>query len=172
MKLLALDLALNTGWAFGDSLASAHVGVWRLPGYAEDKIDRTMGSIYSAVNTVCRGNKIEGVIIEAAMRGIQRQNKRGITTATSAHGDRCLTMLQGAARAGAANAGVRLFRFPAPNTWRAAVLGNGYPKNPKDLAVEYCRLSGRNIPEHDAAEAFCMLQFGLGEQNLLDKIKP
>lgn len=171
MNILALDLSLESGWAFGDSIASAHVGTWKLPGFSDDKIDRTLGSIYSAVNTICRGNKIEGVVIEAALRGIHKKNKRGITTPTSAHGDRCLTLLNGAARAGAANAGVALFRFPAPNTWRAAVLGNGFPKDPKAAAVNYATMVGRNTPNHNAAEALCMLQWGLGEQNLLSRIK-
>lgn len=172
MKILALDLALTTGFAFGYDLASAHCGIWRLPGYSDNNINRTLGSIYSAVNTICRANKIEAVVIEAALRGVKRTNKRGITTPTSAHGDRCLTMLNGAARAGAANAGVKIFYFPAPASWRKSVLGNGFPEKPKDAAIAYCRMSGRDIAEHDAAEAFCMLQFGLGKQNLLDRIKP
>src|SRR5579872_6141685 len=128
MRLLALDLALLTGWAFGEDLASAHVGTWTLPGYADPVIDRSLGSIYSAVNTICRANKIGRVIIESALIGIKKKNARGITTPTSRHGDRCLTMLNGCARAGAANAGVTQIDVIAPNTWRAAVLGNGYPK--------------------------------------------
>ena len=172
MKLLALDIAADTGFAFGDDFKTAHCNVWKVGSYADDRIDATLGSIYSAVNTICRGNKIEGVVIEAALRGIKRQNKRGITTPTSSHGDRCLTMLHGAARAGAANAGVKTFWFPAPNTWRAAVLGNGFPKNPKAEALLYCERMGRSLTDHNAAEALCMLQFRLGAQNLLDRIKP
>lgn len=169
--MLSLDLALETGWAFGDDIASAHVGTWKLPGYGDTVIDRTLGSIYSAVNTICRGNQIEGVIIEAALRGIQKKNSRGITTPTSAHGDRVLTMVNGAARAGAANAGVKIFLFPGPSTWRKAVLGHGFPDKPKEAAVTHCHRIGRKIANHNSAEALCMLQFGLGEQNLLDRIK-
>lgn len=171
MRILALDLALETGWAFGEDFASAQVGVWRHPGYGDSVIDRTLGSVYSAVHTCCRANNIEGVVIEAAMRGLKRKNKRGITTKTSAHGDRVLTMLNGAARAGAANAGVKLFRFPAPNTWRAAVYGDGFPKNPKAKAVDHCGLLGRSVPNHNSAEALCMLQWGLSGQDLLARIK-
>jgi hypothetical protein len=171
LRILALDLALETGWAFGDDIASAHAGVWLLPGYSDTNIDRTLGSIYSSVNTICRANQIGIVIIEAALRGLKRTNKRGITTASSAHGDRCLTMLNGAARAGAANAGVRTFDNPAPNTWRKAVLGNGFPKDPKAEAVEYCRRNGRTIPNHNAAEAVCILQYGIGKHGLMARIK-
>jgi Holliday junction resolvasome RuvABC endonuclease subunit len=171
LRILALDLAVTTGWAFGDNLASAHVGTWRLPGYADERIQQTLGSIYSAVNTICRGNMIEAVIIEAALRTIKKKNSRDVWTPTSAHGDRCLTMLNGAARAGAANAGVKQFEFPAPNTWRAAVYGEGYPKNPKAHALEYCRRNGRDIKEHDAAEALAILQYGIGKVGLLGRIK-
>lgn len=171
MKILALDLALETGWAFGDKIADAHAGTWQLPGYADDRIERTMGSIYSAVNTICRGNQIEGVIIEAALRGVKRTNQRGITTPTSSHGDRCLTMLNGAARAGAANAGVTQFWNPAPNTWRKVVLGNGFPKNPKDEAVKFMARIGRVVANHNTAEALCMLDWKLRESNLLSRIK-
>lgn len=171
MKALALDLALETGWAFGDSIASAHSGLWRLPGYSDDKIDATLGSIYSAVNTICRGNEITLLIIEAALRGVKKKNARDVWTPTSAHGDRCLTMLNAAARAGAANGGVRKVMVVAPCTWRKSVLGNGFPKNPKDKAMDYCRMIGRRPEEHNEAEALCMLQHALGNQNLLDRIR-
>ena len=171
MKILALDLALETGWAFGENIASAHCGIWALPGYSDDKIERTLGSIYSAVNTICRGNKIEGVVIEAALRTINKKNSRGITTPTSAHGDRCLTMLNGAARAGAANAGVTKFWHPAPSTWRKVVLGNGFPEKPKEEAVKFCARIGRAVENHNTAEALCMLDWKTRESNLLDRVK-
>lgn len=171
MKILALDLALATGFAFGEKLETAHCGVWKLPGYSDDRINRTLASIYSAVHATCKANGVDTVIIEAALRTIKKKNKRDVWTKTSSHGDRCLTMLQGAARAGAANAGVKNFEFPAPNTWRASVLSNGYPKNPKSEAIEYVRRNGRNIAEHDAAEALCMLQYGVGKFGLLGRIK-
>lgn len=170
--LLALDLALNTGWAFGDDLASAHAGAWKLPGFADHLIERSLGSIYSAVNSLCRANNIEGVIIEAALRNISKRNSRGVWTPTSAHGDRCLTLINGAARAGAANAGVKTVDFPGPSTWRAAVLGHGFPAKPKDEALKYCHRIGRTVADHNTAEALCMLQYGLGKRNLLDRIKP
>ncbi len=171
MRLLALDLALNTGWAWGENLARAYAGVWRLPGYSERDLPRTLGGIYSAVLTVCRSNEIEAVQIEAALRGVKRTNKRGITTPTSAWGDRCLTMLNGAAQAAVANSGAKLLKPVGPSTWRKSVLGEAFPANPKEAAVRYCALQGREIPDHDAAEAFCILQHALGNQNLLDRIK-
>lgn len=171
MRLLALDLALKTGWAWGDNLSQAHAGTWTLPGYSDDKIDRTLGGIYSAVFHVVRANQIEGALIEAALRTIKKQNNRGIWTPTSAHGDRCLTMLNGAARAAVSNAGAKILECPAPNTWRASVLGIAYPKEPKAAAIEYCRRNGLGITDHDAAEAACILQHGLGKQTLLDRIK-
>jgi hypothetical protein len=172
LRLAAFDLAENTGWAAGDNFVTAQAGLWRLPGYGDDKIDRTLASLYSAVNATCRAHKIEGVLIEAALRTIKKKNSRGIWTPTSAHGDRCLTMLQGAARAGAANAGAKIMDCPAPNTWRAAVLGHGFPKDPKAEALQYCRRLGHPVDDHNTAEALCILQFGLGKQNLLDRIKP
>lgn len=172
MKWLSLDLAEDTGWAHGDNFASAHAGLWKLPGYGDRVINETLGRLYSAVNTVCRANKIEGLIVEAALRTIKKKNARGVWTPTSAHGDRCLTMLNGVAHAAAANAGVKVFKDPAPATWRAAVLGIGFPKDPKKEALQYCSRTGRTVADHNVAEALCMLQFGLGESNLLDRIKP
>lgn len=169
---LALDLSANTGWALGDDVSRARAGVWRLGGYVDDRIDRTMAGLYSAVNSTCRENSIDTVIIETALRGLKRTNKRGITTPTSAHGDRCLTMLNGVARAAAMNGGARRIVHLAPNTWRASVLGNGYPKDPKGEAILYCSRVGNPQPDHNAAEALCMLQHILAEAGLLARIKP
>lgn len=172
MNGLALDLAGVTGWAVGDNLATARIGIWKLPGYSDDCIDRTLASIYSAVNGTCRENDVGYLILEAALRGVQRTNKRGITTPSSSHGDRCLTMLNGAARAGASNAGVKIIKVIGPSTWRARIFGNGYPTDPKGTAVAYMKRNGRDIADHNACEAGCMLQFGIDEFGLLGRIKP
>jgi hypothetical protein len=167
MNLLAVDPALNTGWAFGPKTGTPHAGVWRLPGFDEQHSAQSFGSAYAAVRCVVAANKIEGVIIEPPMIGISKKNKRGIITPTSHHGDRMLTMLSGAIQAGAINGGAKWVKLPPPNTWRAAVLGNGYPKDPKAAALEYCRLMKWCIEDHNAAEAACMLVWGHGQALLM-----
>lgn len=120
-----------------------------------------MGSIYSAVLAVAKANGIGGVAIEAPLSLGGR----------SAHTGRVLTMLSGAAQAAASNAGIGWMRLPGPSTWRAKVLGNGFPENPKRVALDYCKMMGRDIGEHDAAEAMCILQWALSQFTLLDRIK-
>lgn len=172
MKILGIDLASRSGWCFGTDIATAYYGLWDVPGLDDANINRSCGSIYSAVNTTCRANGIEGVVIEAALMGITRKNKRGIATPTSRHGDRVLGMIAGAARAGASNAGVKHMWFPGAPTWRKEVLGNGYPDKPKDAAIAFCAMMGKRITDHNVAEALCLMSYGHGKQNLLDRIKP
>lgn len=167
MKLLAIDPAKSTGWAFGESTGRPFSGIWKLPGFSDLDRPRAMALIYSSVRSHVSANGIEGVVIEAPVVGIQRENKRGIKLPTSRHGELSLTMLSGAAQAGAINGGAKHIWMPFPNEWRKAVLGNGYPENPKAAALNYCRLTGCPVTEHDAAEAICLLQYGHGQVKLL-----
>lgn len=169
MKILALDLASVSGWAFGEKTGRPLAGEWRLPGFDGMNAPHSYASIYTSVKCVVAPNKIDMVVVEAALIGIKRKNKRGILVPTSAHGDRTLTKLSGAAQAGAIAGGAKIIMEVQPNEWRAAVLGNGYPKDPKAAAEEYCRLVGWPVPrgQHNAAEALCIFQWGLGQEKLL-----
>ncbi len=172
MKILGLDLSFTkTGWAFGDDISKAHRGFWTTPGADDKNLNVSLAQIYSAVCGSVRANGIEGVVIEASMMGITRANKRGIVTPTSKHGDRVLGFLGGAARAAAVNGGAKYIATPGPSTWRAAVLGIGYPENPKAAAVSYCQMMGINVTDPDTAEALCLMQFGKGKFLHLERAK-
>lgn len=145
--ILALDPAATCGFAFGDGKTLPHASIWQLPGFADADCDRSFGNIYSAVRGIVTENRIEGLMIESPLR----------LDGKSAHTERMLTMLSGAARAGAHNGGVKWIKSVAPTSWRKAVLGNGFPKNPKQAALEYCRLRGWRIDDHNAGEAACIL---------------
>lgn len=164
MLIAAFDLSFSgLGFAFGEDILTAHSGVWKLPGADDANLNVSLAQAYSAINACCRANGIEGAVIETALMGIRRENKRGITTPTSKHGDRVLGYLQGTARAAAVNGGVKFISTPGPSTWRAAVFGNGFPENPKRTAVDYLKMLGIVVTDHNRAEALCMMQFGKGK---------
>ena len=98
---------------------------------------------------------------------VTRKNKRGISTPASSHGTRVLTMLSGAAQAGAYSGGARRFWMPQPHEWRKSVYGAGFPEDPKQRARDYCRQVYQLVIESgDAAEAAAMLSYGFGQARL------
>lgn len=168
MKIMGLDISTNCGVAHGDSGGRPHCSTLKLPGLDDANLARSCGGLYSSVLALIRANGIQGVVIEAPLIGLTRKNKRGITTPTSAHGDRTLTMLSGAAQAAVSNAGAKILGMPAPTTWRKAVFGNGYPSDPKAAAIEYCRLVWKiTLTDHNSAEALCLMSWGMAQAKLL-----
>lgn len=169
MKILGLDPSGNCGFAFGERGGQTLYGVFKLPGFSDHLLPRSCASLYSAVQSMVRANNIEGVVIEAPLQAIFRKNKRGIETNSSSHGIRALTMISGAAQAGAINGGAKHLWMPEPRSWRKAVLGNGSPEKPKEAAFQYCRMVLGLYPDDDnSAEAICLVQFGHGQATLID----
>lgn len=160
MNILALDLATVTGWAWGDSRSTPVAGFWKLPGMSEDKRPASFASIYAAVQSLVRGNSIGGVIMETPAAGFN-----------SAHTTLSLTMLAGAAQAGAINGGAKVMNMIHSSSWRKQVLGKGKLNNPKLAALDYCRMHRWHVTDHNAAEACCIWQYAHGVTNLLDRIK-
>lgn len=157
MMLLAVDPAQRCGYALGTKTGAPQAGVFDLYGFDDKNAPRSFAGIYSSVRALCAANRIEGFVIEAPLR----------LGGKSAHTERNLTMLSGAAQAAAINGGVKWVRVVAPTTWRKAVLGHGFPKNPKDAALEYCRMMKWNITDHNAGEAALMLVWAHGQAKLL-----
>lgn len=147
MRCMGLDLATVTGFAFGEKGQKPTAGFWKLPGFDDANLDRTMSSLEFSIRALVKANGIERVAIEAPL------NLAG----KLAHGTRCLTMLSGAAGAGAYSGGARWIRRPAPQTWRKAVLGHGFPDKPKEAALAYCARLNWGVTSHDAAEACCIM---------------
>lgn len=160
MNVLGLDLAGTTGFAFGPIGGKPLFGTWTVPGFDDRMRSRSFANLYSTIHGVVKANDIKLVVIEAALMHIKRKNKRNVWTPVSAHGERVLVMLSGAAQAACANAGCCNIEMPAPNTWRADVLGNGFPDDPKAASLRYCRMAGWKVEDHNAADALCLWHWG------------
>jgi hypothetical protein len=167
MKIMGLDLALLSGFSFGERGARPHYGTFKLPGFSEHQLPRSCASVYSAVRSMTQSNGIEGVVIEMAIAP-KRKNKRGVLLPANSHGVRALTMISGAAHAGAINGGAKYIWTPAPNVWRLQVLGRGFPDKPKHAAYEYCRMVlGLKIDDDNACEAVLLGEYGHAQARLL-----
>lgn len=168
MRILGVDPARALGYGFGDRSGPFRSGVFQLPSFTDLDRPRAFAMVYSAVQSLVRENKIEGVVIEAPLQTVKRKNKRGISTPTSAHGTTVLTMLSGAVQAGAFSGGARRFWFPQPSEWRKSVLGAGIPEHPKAAAIRYCEMVLKTaVQDHNAAEGLALMQYGHGQAKLL-----
>lgn len=159
MRVLALDIATMTGWAWGDDRSTPVFGTWKLPGLDEKSRAKSLGGLYAAVLSTVRDNAIKHVAIEHPGQG-----------RNSSHTQLSLTLLVGAAQAAAFNAGAQIMKMPQPQSWRKQVLGKGILKNAKLAALDYCRLHGWQVVDHNAAEALCIWQWAHGQTSLLDRI--
>lgn len=168
MRILGADLGTLTGWGCGLGSGDYRFGSFHLSGLDDANRPKSLSAVYSTLQSLVRNHNADGVVIEAPLSGgVTKVNKRGIRTGTSAHGIQVLTMLSGAAQAGAYSGGARHFWFPYPNVWRKAVLGNGYPEKPKEAALRYCRLVLKlDLQDHNIAEALCLAQYGHGQAKL------
>jgi hypothetical protein len=168
MRVLGLDPGMSLGYAFGAPSDKPYCGVLKLPGFTDDARAASFGGAYAAVQSMVRAHRIEGVVLEAPLMEIWRKNKRGINTPSSSHGVRMHHMLSGALQAAVINSGAKLLGMPTPNEWRKRVLGNAFPKDPKNAAIAYCKLVLKlTVEEHDAAEAACLWAYGCGQAKLL-----
>lgn len=159
-KMMAIDSAGTTGYAFGERGTKPHCGVFTVKGFSGFDLAPSLGSIYTGVKSLVQANGIEEVAVEKQLPGLVRQNARGIRTPVSTKGANALAMVAGVAAAGAANGGARRVHFVEPSVWREAVYGIAYPKDPKGTALAYCRDHlNLNLTEHNAAEACCILVY-------------
>lgn len=143
----------GTGYAFGARNSVPTAGVFQLMGLNDRDRPRSCASLYSAVNHLVRENGIQFMGIEAPL----------MLKGKSAHTERSLTMLSGAAQAGAANGGAKVLPLVGASTWRKAVLGQGFPDDPKAMMLRYCRMLSWPIDDEDAAEAAGIWQWACGQ---------
>lgn len=166
---MGLDVSSNCGWAHGDLVGSPSYGVFTLSELgAGDKDARALGGLYSGVLTLTRENAIEIAAIEEPVPNIERTNKRGITTLSSNRSRDSLLMMFGVALAAVRNGGCKKIYIVRPASWRKQVLGNGYPQNPKQAMIDYCRLVFKvDLRDDNIADAIGVWQFALGQAKLL-----
>jgi hypothetical protein len=155
--LLALDLSsVATGFAFGDgSYTAPKVGVWRLPGAADDVFDRTLSVLGESILQLCRVIKATRVAIEAPIIAYGSQKNR------SAHTAATMLLLTGVARGAAYTATKRNAALVASSTVRKHFVGHGFPDNPKKAVMDRCRLLGWQIDSHDAADAAALFAYDM-----------
>lgn len=150
--LLGLDLSTRaTGFAFGDEKCGKPTsGAWKMPGAADDVLDRTLGGIFESISTLCKVAKVTRVVIEAPIMIANR----------SSHTAMALIQLTGAARAAAHLAGASVRLVPV-QTVRKHFIGKGRPDNPKLATMERCRLLGWPVDSDDAADAVAAWAWGV-----------
>lgn len=169
MRCIGLDVSSNTGWAHGDLTGKPAYGVFKLPELgAGDKDARALGGLYGSILSLVRENAIEVAAIEEPVPNIERTNKRGITTLSSNRSRDSLLMMFGTALAAVRNGGCRKIYIVRPASWRKQVLGNGYPQNPKQAMLDYCRIVFKvDLRDDNIADAMGIWQFALGQAKLL-----
>lgn len=147
--LLALDISLTTGWAFGGPTDPAPTGgVWRFQ-EGKHNFPRALVSMRQSVLRVLCNPGITHMVVEAPMLKIDRWH--------SAYSLYMLVSLGAVAREVAQERGVPL-TDPASNVWRKAVHGHGNlsTDDAKRAAETRCKQLGWSFVDDNEAEAKCI----------------
>lgn len=143
--ILALDIALATGWACGGpTMGAPDAGVIHLP---NGNLDRGLVSLREWVAMKVRTNAVTTVFIEAPMKQINW--KHGAASLI------VLVSLHAVAREAAARSGAEV-RLANCQTWRKSFLGRGNlsTEDAKAGAIRRCgQLGWPHGDDHNAAEA-------------------
>lgn len=149
------DISLSCGVAWGGvSDAAPRTALHKLPA-GEENFDRALVTMREAVSMLVRFEKLEYVLVEAAMRVVDREH--------SAYSAFLLISLSAVAREAATRAGAHVEPVPV-GKWRRAVLGNGNMpgREAKKAAMAFCDRLGWKYADHNVAEATCGWVFGMG----------
>lgn len=155
--LLALDISLTTGVAFG-SLAEGRPRslCWNLPD-GEHNFYRALTGLRENVMALCQFQKVETVVVEAAMRKVDRFH--------SAYSAYLLMSLAAVAGEAATRAGAAVLSVDCQK-WRKTYIGNGglSGEESKRLAMQRCDQLGWRYPDHNAAEAMGIWYWGMASR--------
>jgi len=153
--LLALDLSLTSGAAWGAPNGRPSSAVWKLPAGREN-LDRAMSCLRLNVMTTCRMHRVEIVCVEASMKVIDREH--------SEYSAFCLTSLQAVAREAAYSGGARVHLVNCQE-WRRHFIGHGNlpGDEAKKLAMQRCGQLGYPYADHNAAEACGVWDWGIAK---------
>lgn len=151
--LLALDISLTTGAAWGGADAPRpRTAVIELP-QGLDNFDRALVGLREWVAMTCRFEKIELVLVEAALRVVDREH--------SDYSAFLLTSLSAVAREAAKRAGANVVPVDCA-TWRKHFLGTAHVSTAagKAGAMKRCTQLGYTFQDHNAAEAAGIWDYG------------
>lgn len=155
--LLALDCnTKRVGWAIGGPADTApKLGSWSLFGTPdEDALARSCAVLYRSISDMCKLMHPRIVMYEAPFNP---QDGAGHTNHQAIRG---LLSLAAIAMAAGQNAGART--EPAHiQRWRKHFLGHGYPKDPKQAALDQCAAYSWTPKNDDEADAAGVWHFGM-----------
>lgn len=155
--LLALDCNTKmVGWAAGgvDDCAP-RLGTWHLFGTeTEDDLARSCAALYRNIRDISKLIHPTVVIYEAPFNP---QDGRGRTNNQAIRG---LLSLAAICMAAGQNAGARTEPGHV-QSWRRHFLGNGYPKDPKQCALDQCAAYGWAPKNHDEGDAAGIWHWGM-----------
>ncbi len=154
--LLALDISLTTGAAWGGADAPRpRTAVVKLP-EGQLNLDRALVGLREWVAMTCRFEKIERVLIEAAMQVVDSEH--------SAYSAFLLISLQAVAREAACRAGASVETVEC-GIWRRHFLGTARvsTEEGKRGAMKRCDQLGYTYQDHNAAEAGGIWDFGIAK---------
>lgn len=139
MRLLALDLATRTGFAYGDARSSPSSGSVLLKHPSETGVAKVCGNLSAWLQKIIREKEIELVVIEAPMsaRGVQMKGGSEASMFVAIR-------LDGAALAVIDRMGVR-YEHVAVSTVRKHFIGRanmGNRDKTKSAVIGRCRLLG------------------------------
>ena len=157
--LLALDInSRATGFAFGDEKSSfPRSGTWTTPGCSDDdKLNRTVAALYNSISEISKLIHPQIVLFEAPFN--PQSKEKGETTHQAVVN---LFRLEAVARTAGMNAGARIVKPIAVQTWRKTFCGHGRPENPKEATQARCRLLGWKFNTEDEADAIGLWAHGM-----------
>lgn len=151
--LLALDISLTTGAAWGDSQAvRPRTAVLELP-KGQANFNRALVGLREWVQMTCRFEKVEYCLVEAALRVVDREH--------SDYSAFLLTSLSAVAREAATRSGAHCEPVDC-DTWRRHFIGTARLSGPdsKRAAMKRCDMLGYTYQDNNAAEACGVWDFG------------
>lgn len=151
--LLALDISLTTGAAWGNAQADRpRTAVVKLPEGLQN-FDRALVGLREWVAMTCRFEKVEFLLVEAALRVVDRNH--------SDYSAFLLTSLSAVAREAGARSGAHVEPVEC-DKWRKHFLGTARVSTAegKAGAIKRCEQLGYTYQDHNAAEACGVWDYG------------
>lgn len=158
-----MDIATSCGWAIGRVGERPRWGTWVLKAPEAEQI-RAAKNLAIHLRDMFVLERPDLIVYEAAMNPAQKLRQGDAV--------RSVTLpwqLIGAAGAIAGAYGIRIIAANV-QTVRKAVLGNGRPENPKQVAAEHCKRLGFNISNFDEADAVVMWIYQSSLERLADQV--
>lgn len=155
--ILALDVSLSTGSAFGSEKTRAPRSfVYELP-HGTAKFDDALRMLRSNVRELCRAHGVTDLVIEKCLMKVDRWH--------SAESLFILASLGAVAREAARAHGARVHPIPI-KMWRSTFLGNGNlsTEDAKAGALKRCAQLGWPCTNHNAAEAMGLFYHFMAER--------